>query len=222
MIAVFSCLISLLGCSPEEQPATTLSTTTPTPLRVRGEDGNVKTITFARMMAWHHEHEHHDGDSSDAASRATPASSSSRPKEAEHDDGLCIGVATGYQAIRYATGRLFPNQTPKASDFDISVAGAMRGVWDAISLHAGKKLAPPKGQRKKKLSLESFTFTARRISTGESLAFRLRSGLIPPEFFRLKNSGATCDDPALNRIKDRVVRKILSLTPEECFETIVP
>jgi hypothetical protein len=68
------------------------------------------------------------------------------------------------------------------------------------------------------LSLESFTFTARRVSTDKTVAFRLREGLIAPEFFELKNRGVSCNDDALRAIKKQAARKILSAPAVECFE----
>jgi len=175
------------------------------PLHVCSAGGKTESITFAQAMAWHHarEQEH---------AKQTPASSPSRSerKDAEHDDGLCMGVATGYQAIRYAAGMLFPGETPNASDFELSVTGAMPGLWDILDLYAGRKLARPKAKQKK-MSLESFTFTATRVSEGKLLSFRLRDGLIPPEFFDLKNRGETCDSPEVVHLKERAVRKILML-----------
>ncbi len=188
------------------------------PLHVRKAGGRIESITFAQAMAFHHAHEHH----ADAVTSATVAESS-RPDrhDTKRHDELCAGIAVGYQAIRYAATRLFPGEIPNASDFDLSVAGSMRGAWDILNLYTGKKLAPSKAQQKK-MSLESFTFVARRVSAGQTLTFRLRAGLIPPEFFRLKNQGASCDDPALETLKKQSVQKILSLQPAECFERLAP
>ncbi len=185
------------------------------PLRVRRIGGKVQTITFSQAMDFHHEHEDHTG----AVTSATPAKTDKAPEDHDHDDGLCVGVATGYQAIRFATGALFPGETPDAKDFELSVAGAMRGVWDVLDLYAGRKLTRPKAGQKK-MSLASFTFTARRISTGKTLTFRLRDGLIPAEFFAMKNRGVSCGDAGLERIKKQAARKILSTPPTECFETV--
>ena len=186
------------------------------PLRVRRSGGKVETITFAQAMEWHHDHEDHAG----AVTSATPAKTAKdKPADDHHDDGLCIGVATGYQAIRYAGGRLFPDKTPNAKDFELSVAGSMRGVWDVMRLYTGRKLTRPK-KKAGKMSLKSFTFTARRISTGKTLTFRLRPGLIPAEFFAMKNRGVSCGDEALEALKKQAARKILSITPQECFEPV--
>ncbi len=187
------------------------------PLRVRRSGGKVETITFAKAMDFHHEHEDHGG----TVTSATPKKSSkAKPDEDhDHDDGLCIGVSTGYQAIRYAAGALFPDETPDAADFELSVAGSMRGVWDVMSLYAGRKLAKPK-KKAKGMSLKSFTFKSRRISTGKTLTFRLKPGLIPTEFFAMKNRGVSCGDEALEALKKQAARKILSASPQECFETL--
>ena len=183
------------------------------PLRVHRPGGKVETITFARAMDFHHEHEGH----TDTFTSATPAKTDKAPEDYDHDDGPCVGVAPGYQAIRYAAERLFPNETPSDADFGLSAAGAMRGVWDVLDLYAGRKLTRPK-TKQKKMSIENFTFTARRISAGKTLTFRLRSGLIPSEFFAMKNRGVSCGDPALEVLKKQAARKILSSSPEECFE----
>ncbi len=187
------------------------------PLRVRRPGGKVQTITFAQAMEFHHEHEDHAG----TVTSATPKKSSKAKPEDDHDhdDGLCIGIATGYQAIRYAAGRLFPGETPNAKDFELSVAGSMRGVWDVLDLYAGRKLTRPK-TKQKKMSIESFTFTASRISTGKTLTFRLRSELISADFFTLKNRGVSCGDAKLEVLKKQAARKILSAHPEECFECL--
>ena len=185
------------------------------PLRVRRSGGKVETITFAQAMDYHHAHEDHAG----TVTSATPKKSSKAEPEDDHDDGLCVGIATGYQAIRYTAGALFPDETPSDADFELSVAGAMRGVWDVMKFYTGRELAKPK-KKAKGMSLKSFTFKARRISTGKTLTFRLRAGLIPTEFFAMKNRGVSCGDEALEALKKQAARKILSITPQECFEPL--
>lgn len=192
------------------------------PLRVRrAAGGKVESITFAQAMDYHHEHEDHGS----TVTSATPKKSSKtepaddHDHDHDHDDGLCVGIATGYQAIRYATEALFPNETPSDADFELSVAGAMRGVWDVMKFYTGRELTKPK-KKDKGMSLKSFTFTARRISTGKTLTFRLRSGFIPTEFFAMKNRGVSCGDEALEALKKQAARKILSSSPQECFERL--
>jgi len=187
------------------------------PLRVRRPGGKVQAITFAQAMDWHHQHE--DKDHTVTVTSATPKKSSKAEREEDHDDGLCVGVATGYQAIRYTGARLFPNETPNEKDFQLSVAGNMRGVWDVLKLYAGRELTKPK-KKAKKMSLKSFIFTAKRISTGKTLTFRLCPGLIPTEFFALKNRGVSCGDDALEALKKQATRKVLSTPPAECFESL--
>ena len=172
-------------------------------LRVRRSGGRVETISFAQAMDWHHKHE-------------TPHADAAHSHE-DHDEEICVGIATGYQAIRFATGKLFAGQTPGDSDLEMSVAGAMRGVWDVMTLYAGRKLKRSQ-TRQKKMSLAGFAFTATRLSSGATLTFSLRRGLIPPEFFAMKNRGVTCGDAALERLKKKAALKILSLPPEKCFE----
>ena len=207
LIAILCLLFTVLGqpgCS-RSNDVETLSNRLE-PLRVHRPNGDVASITFAEAMAYHHAHEDHHTHAAAA-----------RRGEARHEDGLCVGVAIGYQAIRYAAGVLFPNETPKASDFELSTAGAIPGFWDILDLYAGRKLDRPK-TKQERMSLESFTFTARRISTGKTLSFRLREGLIAREFFKLKNSGVSCNDDRLEILKNRAVRKIFSTPPPECFE----
>ena len=192
------------GCSPAE--SITAAFPRVEPLRVRRIEGAVQEVTLADAMAYHHAHENHHTHAAAA-----------RRREARHEDGLCVGVAVGYQAIRYATGILFPNETPKASDFELSTAAAIPGFWDILDLYAGRKLDRPKAKQER-MSLESFTFTARRISSGKTLSFRLREGLIGREFFELKNSGVSGNDDRLEVLKNRAARKILSVPPSECFE----
>lgn len=188
------------------------------PLQVRRTGGKVESITFAQAMDWHHAHH------TDAVTSATPATKTSKahkPAAKDHDDGICIGVATGYQAIRYAAGRLFADEIPDASDLAMSIRGPMRGVRDMLTLYSGTK-PPPAEPKDGKMSPASFTFTARRVSTGRTLTFRLRDGLIPPRFFALKNRGVSCGHHELEALKATAARKILSLPPQECFESIVP
>jgi len=204
------------GCTnPSESQQISVKTE---PLRVRRTGGKVETITFAQAMKWHHKHE--DKGHADAVTSATPAKTDKAHEDHDHDDGLCVGAATGYQAIRFAAGRLFPGETPTAADFELSVTGSMRGVWDVMRLYTGRKLTRPK-KKPGKMSLKSFTFTARRISTGKTLTFRLRDGLIPVEFFAMKNRGISCGDATLGALKKQAARKILSISPQECFEPLV-
>lgn len=187
------------------------------PLRVRRTGGKVESITFAQAMDWHHRHEHQEEPSTEAASSDTSAGHS----DDDHHDGVCVGVATGYQAIRYAAGRLFTDEIPDASDLAMSVRGPMRGIRDMLTLYSGTK-PPPAEPKNQKMSPASFTFTARRVSTGRTLTFRLRDGLIPSRFFTLKNRGVSCGHRELEALKAKAARKILSLPPQECFEPAVP
>ncbi len=186
----------------------------PEPLRVRRADGTTETITFAQAMAWHHAHET-PHDDHPAAKHAAH----SEHENAQEADGLCAGVATGYQAIRHAAAALFPDTVPDAADLELTVAGPMPGLWDMLELYAGRELERPRG-RGGVLSLERFTFTARRMSTGRTLSFRLREGLIPPEFFALKNQGFSCDHAEVRRLKEQAARTILSRQPQACFERL--
>jgi hypothetical protein len=163
-------------------------------------------------MVWHRTHEENHPEE---ASESVPADHS----DAEHHEGLCAGVSAGYQAIRYATVLLFPDEIPSASDIELSVAGSMPGVWDMLDLYTGRELTRPKALSKG-LSLEGFVFTGRRVSTGQRLRFRLREGLIPKAFFDLKNQGAGCDASEVKRLKARAARSILSRSPQECFERL--
>ena len=186
------------------------------PLQIRRPGGeSIETVTLKQAMAWHESHEHEHGDES------TEAATTSAHEEKQDSPGhhhLCLGVSTGYQAIRYAANELFPESIPEASDFDIKVSGPMDGVWDVMSLYTGKELKFDGELRK--MSLKSFTFTARRISQDKSFLFSLRSGLIPEEFFALKNRGATCGNPALGKVKQQALLNVLSAEPEDCFQII--
>jgi len=181
-----------------------------TPLQIRRSGENIETVTLNQAMAWHetheHEHEHEHGDDSpEAATQDSPSP-------------LCLGVSTGYQAIRYAVDELFPEGVPEVSDFNIKVSGPMDGVWDVMSLYTGKELKFD--GEPQEMGLKSFIFTARRISQDKSLVFCLKQGLIPEEFFTLKNQGATCDNPALGKMKQQALLNILSAEPEDCFEAV--
>jgi hypothetical protein len=67
------------------------------------------------------------------------------------------------------------------------------------------------------MDLRSFTFTAKRKSTDQLITFRIRPGLIPEEFFELKNQGASCSDADLKKVKQKALLSILSIEPNDCF-----
>ena len=187
VLCLLACVMGQPGCSTSgdvEALSNRLE-----PLRVRRPNGDVASITFAEAMAYHHDHEDHD-------SHGAAADNS----EAQHEDGLWIGVAIGYQAILHATGMLFHGEIHEAADFELSARGPMRGLWDIFDLHAGRQVVRPKAKQGT-MSLEDFTFMAKRVSTGATLTFRLHENFIPPEFFELKNRGVTCDDDALSSLK---------------------
>lgn len=199
LAAVANCLS---GCGKAGHPDA--PDVSPPPLSVRRTDGAIERITFADAVAWHHSHE-----------MPHPGQAHAEHEEEDHEGEICAGVATGYQAIRHATGLLFPNEIPDGSDFEMTATGPMRGLWDMLELYAGRELDRPRGSDE--LSLQSFTFTARRLSTGETISFYLRDGLIPPEFFALKNRGLGCDHPDVKRLKAQAARTLLSRAPEACF-----
>jgi formylmethanofuran dehydrogenase subunit E len=210
------CLISLNGCkkSSDKTVKTIELIVQIEPLKICRIGSDIETITLNQAMKWHesHEHEQHTLEKETAT---TPEAEMQTPQEHQH---FCLGVLTGYQAIRYATDKLFQDGIPKASDFDIKVSGSMNGVWDVLSLYTGRELKFD-GQPEK-MGLESYTFTAKRIDQNKVLIFRLRQGLISEEFFKLKNQGATCSDPAIRKIKQQALLNILSTEPEKCFDII--
>ncbi len=179
------------------------------PLKVYKNSQAIATITLLQSMAWHEAHDDHDHDDTETTASAEA--------ESHH---FCLGVAIGYQAIRYATSDLFPQEVPNSSDFDIKISGSMDGVWDMLSFYTGRDLRF-KGEPTK-LDLESYIFTARRISKDKSLVFCLRSGLIPEKFFVLKNQGATCSHRELGKLKQQALLNILSSSPADCFELFDP
>ena len=204
-ISAGNSLFAQLGCSSAQKPGASYPKVDP--LRVRRAGGVVQEITLADAMAYHHRHEDHAHDSSS--------------HEGDHEEAICTGVATGYQAIRFATAKLFADGAPDASDIRLSVQGGMPGVWDIFELYIGTELTrPAKQEAKPSLSLESFVFEAKRLSTGQSLRFRLREGFIPAQFFELKAQGFGCDHPEVDEIKGRAARRILSTAPEECFDLL--
>jgi hypothetical protein len=182
------------------------------PLQICGTDKNTKTFTLIQAMDWHegHESEHH------AVEQNTIEPVSEETHQEQHH--FCLGVVIGYQAILYATNELFQDGIPQASDFDINVKGPMDGVWDVMSLYTGKNLQFT--GEPQKMDLTSFTFTAKRLSSGKSLTFCLREGFVPEEFFTLKNQGATCGNPQLRVVKQQALLNILSTEPENCFQVI--
>ena len=94
----------------------------------------------------------------------------------------------------------------------------MDGVWDVMSFYTGRELEF-EGEPKE-LGLESFTFTAKRISKDKFIIFRIRQGLIPDEFFALKNQGATCSSSELRKVKKQALLNILSADAKGCFESL--
>jgi hypothetical protein len=201
-------LLACSGCAPRSGPDTLSRDIEP--LRIRRPDGTTVTITVADAMAYHHAHEAHSEDEAMTDGH-----------EPAQEEGLCAGVATGYQAIRYTVSELFAGQTPDASDLELSVAGSMRGVWDVLEMYVGRPLDRPEPKKGKgTMTLESFTFDARRVSTGRRISFRLREGLIPERFFELKGQGLSCDDPEVSAVKDKAARGILRASPRECFRRL--
>jgi len=178
-------------------------------LQVRRPDGLIKTITLAEALNRPHndKHEHH-----------ATAQNIDSPQTGHHHEGPCLGVVTGYAAIRYAVDRLFPNEIPEANDFGIMAMGQMDGAWEVFELYTGRELS--RYQTQEALNLKSFTFVAKRISTDKRITFRLCNGLIPEMFFELKKQGATCSDPMLKKIKKQGTINILSTGSNNCFQTI--
>jgi hypothetical protein len=173
------------------------------PLRVRRTKGQIEIITLADAMARHYGLDHHDHHDSETQ---------------EHYTGkVCIGVAVGYQAVRYASKALFADDIPASSDLELSAVGNMHGTWDTFDLYMGETLARPK-PNPTGMSLDDFTFTAKRLSTGRTITFRLREGVIPNEFFQWKNRGVGCDNRRLRDLKQQAVDSILTQSPKECFE----
>lgn len=178
------------------------------PLKVKRADGKVYELSLAEVYE-HHEKEHHHGD----------------PAHAHDDDQhhVCLGVTIAYRAIEFATARLFGEDVPVASDMDISVAGPMPGMWDTFALYLGRDLAPVPG----KVAPRAFTFTATRKPTGKTVRFKVRDGMIPPEFFLLKRAVKAADTAAaresardkLEAAKRPVIKRFLSTPPSECFTT---
>lgn len=190
------------------------------PLQIRRYGGVIETITLSHAMDWHHHREHKQHNKSH--SKTFPELSDTTAKEEPHGSDsrhpLCLGVLTGYQAIRYAVDGLFGREIPDVNDFDIRVNGPMEGVWDVINLYTGRKLNFD--GKLQKMDLQSFTFTAKRESTDQLITFRIRPGLIPKEFFELKNQGATCSDDDLKKVKQKALLSILSIEPNDCFQIV--
>jgi hypothetical protein len=174
------------------------------PLLVYNDNGDLTTITINQAMAFHENHEHTQSDSE-----------SSHSSQSSH---ICMGVIVGYQAIQYAVAELFADDPPKPADINISVNGSMDGVWDVMSLYTSRELKF-EGEETE-LNLKSYTFTATRISDNKSIKFCLRSGLVPDEFFAVKNQGANGSDAELRKIKQLALQNILSAGHQNCFEVV--
>lgn len=180
------------------------------PLQVRRPGGPVETITLAEALRHHDEHEH---PTTAQNTQNTDSLQTRHPRQK-----LCLGVVTGYAAIRYAVDRLFPDSVPEASDFDIMAMGPMDGTWEVFELYTGRELN--RYHSEEALHLRSFGFVAKRISTDRWIAFRLRAGLIPETFFELKKQGAACSDPRLEETKKQGIINMLSIGPDKCFQAI--
>jgi hypothetical protein len=216
------CLLPLTGCDEAEDTGVNLAALIGQmePLQVdRGAEKGIETVTLKQALAAHeghgHEHEHQHEHEHEHQHGVSNTAASAQDQVPQH---VCLGVAVGYQAIRYAVGELFPDSVPQPSNVDIKVSGAMSGVWNVMSLYAGRELKF-EGEAKK-LGLESFTFTAREISTDKSLVFQLQPGVIPEAFFRLKNQGATCANPEVGKAKEQALLNVLSAEPKECFRLL--
>jgi len=210
------CLLVVEGCKKSDDKAIKIIELSRqiVPLQICRVGENIESITLNQAMNWHENHEHEQHTLEKEA--AVPVEEEIQTSQSHHH--FCLGVLTGYQAIRYATDELFQEDIPKASDFDIKVSGSMDGVWDVMSLYAGRELKFD--GEPQKMDLESYTFTAKRISQDKSLIFRIRQGLIPEEFFVLKNQGATCSSPALRKIKEQALLNILFTEPKNCFQVV--
>jgi len=210
------CLLVVEGCKKSDDKAIKIIELSRkiVPLQICRVGENIETITLNQAMNWHENHEHEQHTLEKEV--AVPVEEEIQTSQSHHH--FCLGVLTGYQAIRYATDELFQEDMPKASDFDIKVSGSMDGVWGVMSFYTSRELKF-EGEPKK-MDLGSYTFTAKRISKGKSLVFCLRSGMIPEEFFALKNQGATCSSPALRKVKQQALLNILSAEPEDCFQVI--
>ena len=199
-------LLIFTGCGDQEDISNTIASLRAKlmPLEMLDADGRIRQITLSRAEQWHEAHELEE------------EHAESSPEDHSQSPHQCLGVLTGYRAIQFAAQQLYDKgETPQAGDFEISVAGSMVGVWDVMGLYLDQEIhfegeAEP-------LAIESFTFTAERKSTGRTIVFRLREGLIPEKYFDLKNSGATCGDPELGRIKQNTTLNILSAALRDCF-----
>jgi hypothetical protein len=208
VLVLTSCLLVVDSCKKSDETGIKIIELSSqiAPLQTYRTGKNIETITLNQAMVWHEAHE----------KNAPDATTTSTQEEIPHH--FCLGVAAGYQAIRYAVDELFLESVPQASDFDIKVSGPMDGVWDIMSLYTGRELKFE--SEPKKLDLESFTFTAKRISKDKSLVFRLQQGMIPEKFFTLKNQGATCSNPDIRKVKQQALLNILSVEPKDCFRVV--
>jgi len=206
-ILIIGCVV-LQGCKKTEDKSAEINVLIEQmkPLQVCGESNEVETITVRQAMAFHENHEHSHDASEDANATAN----------ASHSNHICLGVLIGCKAIGYAAEQLYGNEIPKAADFEITVKGSMDGVWDVMSLYTGRELEF--AGEETELNLQSYTFTAKRISSGKSVTFCVRSGIIPDGFFAVKNQGATCSNAELRNVKQQALLNILSAENQNCFE----
>ncbi len=190
------------------------------PLQIRRSGGVIETITLSQVMDWHHHREHKQYNKSHSKTFLELSDTTTKEdlQSSDSHHPLRLGVLTGYQAIRYAVGELFGREIADANDFDIRVNGPMEGVWDVINLYTGRKLKFD--GKLQKMDLRSFTFAAKRKSTNQLITFCIRQGLIPKEFFELKNQGASCSDADLKKVKQKVLLSILSIEPNDCFQIV--
>ena len=213
IIAVLAVIAGLIlpGCkrTDETQAAIAERRIQLKPLHVRDADGAVRTITFDQAIHWHETRE---------LDHAETEQDHAHSHHAAESHSICLGVLAGFQAIRYACEQLFPREIPAADDFEIEVSGPMDGVRDILTLYTGKeteyKGAPGPMNR------DSFTFTAWKTSTNQSVVFRLREGFVSNMFYELKNEGATCGHPQLGKLKQQAILNLLSAPAGDCFERL--
>ncbi|OXU16110.1 hypothetical protein [Sedimentisphaera salicampi] len=184
------------------------------PVKAASEDGGLRELSLYEALKTHQEHEHsshhHEDDNH----------YHHEYKAHQHDEltHFCLGIATGFKAIQFADAQLSPNSRLNPKELEISVNGAMEGVWDIFSIYAGSKREFEGTD--KPMSSSSFTFTAKTPDAAQELKFRLKKTIIPEKFFKLKNKGYGCGNKELGEAKNKALRKILSSSAQECFELV--
>ncbi len=203
LLLFFAGFISLCITGYAATPLEVIWENIPDDIQIRRDDGTVDTISFKEALVYHDADEHQE-----AAENGE-----------EREPHMCFGVTTAFLAIQYVTGELFGEEIPEADDLEFTVAGHMKGAMDTFELYLGRSAKT----RNIAFGPDAFTFTAIRMSTGESITFGYDFNVLNPEFddfIALKKAGKGCDDPEFANVKHTLIGKVLLAGSGSCFVNV--